>query len=1039
MSRELFSQIIGPLNKGVNQQADSFVLPGFAKVLDNGVCDLVEGLKKRLGSVPVKRVDTLTQNAGGQTLTAPIKWNEAWVYVYNRSSTERFILIAADDSRTVSRTGNITNGSAVVASVSSMTDLFVGAGVTGTGIPANTTIVDIDTAGSRITLSKNATATTTGVTLTVESNFTFVTGVSNVEPISGILPEVVPVEQSFSNITSANLEYLRGSGRARDRFRATSFQDYVFITNVQKEVSYDATETLTRYNISNISSTYRPTKAQVWVKLVDYDTMYEIDIELDNGDVITGHYLTPSLTDSAGNANVVSSEDIAARLVSFTETISGSTSTGSSTITSITAADIKKVFPGETVSGTGIPANTFVGSVNTVALTFTLVNEAGTAVNATANGSHTLTLGDGLDQTDINNQLTFEVKGSQILIGLTSASRYIKSIVAADARGNTLMAGFSNQVTSIVELPSNSWEGYTVLVAPDGSSDQSSYYLKFNAENTTTNGTFGRGVWEESAGWGTRGQYDDNTMPHAFAYYRNASGLVRFTFQPFSGTTYTDGTVSIDLPGWTNRLAGDADELPGPSFVDSAINDIVFFKNRLGFVSGENVILSEAGAYYNFWQQSALQVVDSDPIDLTAVSNDVAVLNYALQQQDELVLFSNENQFRLYSGDNVTFSPETASVGRISSISMEPYVKPEQVGPQVLFPVKEGDFTGFHTFITTDRTVGINLGQTAVITETVPKYIPKNIDSLAVSRTDQYLVALSRDDSDALYVYQFFWEASGGSLTNRQNAWHRWTFPNKSIHWCDFVEGTLYKLVSYNNAGTTEYYLEGLNASRPPQSSNDLFLLDRQLSSSITTDLGAVTFSYNAATNKTTVNLPYRTVNTSQFAVIKVDSSDAAESQKRWIVANSVPAGVTSFVCDSLGDFSSSSWVFGEQFTFTYRPPQLMPYSRTATENTFIGNRTGRLQLRYLDVYYSDARYFTVEVTPKHRDLVTYEFDRRDPLNGNIVISQEEPFEEAKFRAYIQSKNDQVTVELVNDSIDQAKFIALEWTGLYFDVARKYG
>jgi hypothetical protein len=1039
MSRELFSQIIGPLNKGVNQQADSFVLPGFAKVLDNGVCDLVEGLKKRLGSVPVKRVDTLTQNAGGQTLTAPIKWNEAWVYVYNRSSTERFILIAADDSRTVSRTGNITNGSAVVASVSSMTDLFVGAGVTGTGIPANTTIVDIDTAGSRITLSKNATATTTGVTLTVESNFTFVTGVSNVEPISGLLPEVVPVEQSFSNITSANLEYLRGSGRARDRFRATSFQDYVFITNVQKEVSYDATETLTRYNISNISSNFRPTRAQVWVKLVDYDTEYAVHITLDNGDEISGHYLTPSLTNAAGDANVVSSADIAERLVSFTNTITGSTSIGSSTITSVTATDIVQVHGGERITGTGIPANTFIGTVDTVALTFTLVNEAGTAVNATANGSTTLTIGHGLDQVDVHNELNFEVEDSQILITCANANRFIQSIVASDARGNTLMAGFSNQVTSIVELPPFSWEGYTVLVAPDGSSDQSSYYLTFNAENTTTNGDFARGVWEESAGWGTRGQYDDNTMPHAFVYYRNASGLVRFTFQPFSGTTYTDSTVSIDIPGWTNRLAGDEDELPGPSFVTNRINDIVFFKNRLGFVSGENVILSEAGAYYNFWQQSALQVVDSDPIDLTAVSNDVAVLNYALQQQDELVLFSNENQFRLYSGDNVTFSPETASVGRISSISMEPYVKPEQVGPQVLFPVKEGDFTGFHTFITTDRTVGINLGQTAVITETVPKYIPKNIDSLAVSRTDQYLVALSRDDSDALYVYQFFWEASGGSLTNRQNAWHRWTFPNKSIHWCDFVEGTLYKLTSYNNAGTTEYYLEGLNASRPPQSSNDLFLLDRQLSSSITTDLGAVTFSYNAATNKTTVNLPYRTVNTSQFAVIKVDSSDAAESQKRWIVANSVPAGVTSFVCDSLGDFSSSSWVFGEQFTFTYRPPQLMPYSRTATENTFIGNRTGRLQLRYLDVYYSDARYFTVEVTPKHRDLVTYEFDRRDPLNGNIVISQEEPFEEAKFRAYIQSKNDQVTVELVNDSIDQAKFIALEWTGLYFDVARKYG
>ena len=1037
MSRELFSQIIGPLNKGVNQQADSFVLPGFAKVLENGNCDLVEGLKKRLGSVPVKRIDTLTKNAGGLTLTNPIKWNEAWVFVYNRSSDERFILIVADDSRTVSRTGNITSGSAVVTSVSSMTDLFVGAGVTGSGVPSGTKIVDIDTAGSRITLSKNATATTTGVTLTVESSYTFVSGVSNVEPISGILPSVVPVEQTFANITSTNLGYLRGSGRARDRFRATSFQDYVFVTNVQKETSYDAAETLTRYNVSSISSVYRPTKAQVWVKLVDYDTEYSVTITLDNNDVILGHFITPSLTDSAGDPNVVSTEIIAQKLVSNTQTITGSTSIGSSTVTSVTAADIDLIAPGETVSGTGIPANTFIGTVGTAS--FTLVNEAGAAVNATANGSTTLTIGDGLDQGDINNQLTFEVKDSQILINLTSSSRYFKSFVAHDARGNTLMSGFTNQVTSITELPPTSWEGYTVLVAPDGSSDQSSYYLTFNAENTTTNGDFGRGVWEEAAGWGSRGLLDDNTMPHAFIYYRNANGLTRFTFQPFSGTAYTDSTVSFMLPGWGTRLAGDEDELPGPSFVDSTINDVVFFKNRLGFVSGENVILSESGDYYNFWQQSALQVVDSDPIDLTAVSNDVAVLNYALQQQDELVLFSNENQFRLYSGDNVTFSPETASVGRISSISMESRVKPEQVGPQVLFPVKEGDFTGFHTFITTDRTVGINLGQTAVITETIPKYIPKNIDSLAVSRTDQYLVALSKDDPDSLYVYQFFWEASGGSLTNRQNAWHKWTFPNKNIYWCDFVEGTLFKLVSYVNGANTEYYLEGVNASRPPQDSSELFLLDRQISSSITTDVGTATFSYSAATNKTTVTLPYKTVNTSQFVIIKQNANDANEAKKRWIVATSVPAGVTSFVCDSLGDFSSSSWVFGEQFTFTYRPPQLMPYSRTATENTFIGNRTGRLQLRYLDVYYNDARYFTIKVTPYFRDTVTYEFDRRDPLNANIVISEEEPFEEAKFRAYIQSKNDQVTVELVNNSIDQAKFIALEWTGLYFDVARKYG
>ena len=968
MARELYSQTIGPLNKGVNQQADSFVLPGFSKVLENGNCDLVEGLKKRLGSVPCRRVDTLTQYAGTNTLVGTRKWDEAWYFVYNRSDTERFILIIGDDSRTIPRTGNTTNGNRRVESINNNTDLYVGAPVTGSGIPAGTTITSLDATNSRITLSAAATATATGVSLTIDSNYVFVTAMSDVEPISGILPTIVPTQQVFAGITSANLEYFRGTGRAKDRLRATSFQDFVFITNTQQATAYsDTAAQLERWNVDLIGGDYVPTRAQVEVNLVDYATDYTISIELENGTAITGTYETPTLA-----------------------------------------------------SGTDVS-------------TATIATELRTSLLAHANAA----------------QIAITRNDSQLIINTTNAARSFASIIASDDRGNTLARAFSNQVTSIVELPDFSYHGYTVLVAPTGSSDQSSYYLQFNTENTTTNGDFGRGHWQESGGWNARGRIDATTMPHALVYYKNDDGLVRFTVDNFDGTDYTDGGRTIEIAQWVTRLAGDEEEMPGPSFLTTSagdpkyITDIVFFKNRLGFISGENVILSEAGDYYNFWVQSAVQVIDTDPIDLTAVSNDVAVLNYALQQQDELVLFSNENQFRLYSGDNVTFSPETASVGRISSISMEANVRPQQVGPQVIFPVREGDFTGLHTFITTDRTVGINLGQTAVITETVPKYIPQNVDSLAVSRTDQYLIALSRDDITSLYVYQFFWEAAGGSLTNKQNAWSKWTFPNKKIHWCDFVEGTLFSTVQYDNSGTAEYYLEGINASRPPQEEQDLFLLDRQLASSITTDIGTATRTYSNLTNRTTIGLPYKTVNPSQFVIIREDSTDANEAKKRWVVANTVPAGVTSFTLDSLGDYSTATlanleWVFGENFTFKYQPPKLMPYAKTATDNTFIGSRTGRLQLRYLDLYYNDARYFTIEVTPDFRDKQTYEFDRRDPLNANIVLSQASSFDEAKFRAYIQSKNDQVTIEVVNNSIDQAKFIALEWTGLYYDVARKF-
>jgi hypothetical protein len=64
-----------------------------------------------------------------------------------------------------SQTGNTSNGSAVVTNLTNTSQLVRGMQVTGTGIPANTTIASINSA-TQITLSANATATGTGVALT---------------------------------------------------------------------------------------------------------------------------------------------------------------------------------------------------------------------------------------------------------------------------------------------------------------------------------------------------------------------------------------------------------------------------------------------------------------------------------------------------------------------------------------------------------------------------------------------------------------------------------------------------------------------------------------------------------------------------------------------------------------------------------------------------------------------------------------------------------------------------------------------------------
>ena len=69
-------------------------------------------------------------------------------------------------NQTVTPTATTVNGNFPLTAVSSLTGLAVGMGVSGTGIPASSVIASIDS-GTQITISKAATASGSGVALTV--------------------------------------------------------------------------------------------------------------------------------------------------------------------------------------------------------------------------------------------------------------------------------------------------------------------------------------------------------------------------------------------------------------------------------------------------------------------------------------------------------------------------------------------------------------------------------------------------------------------------------------------------------------------------------------------------------------------------------------------------------------------------------------------------------------------------------------------------------------------------------------------------------
>jgi hypothetical protein len=86
-------------------------------------------------------------------------------YVLIRSSDGTGWYYAEDAKDQTSYTGDTTNGSPTVSNIASTAGMYSGQAISGSGIPASTRILTVDSA-TAITLNANATATASGVTLT---------------------------------------------------------------------------------------------------------------------------------------------------------------------------------------------------------------------------------------------------------------------------------------------------------------------------------------------------------------------------------------------------------------------------------------------------------------------------------------------------------------------------------------------------------------------------------------------------------------------------------------------------------------------------------------------------------------------------------------------------------------------------------------------------------------------------------------------------------------------------------------------------------
>ena len=354
-----------------------------------------------------------------------------------------------------------------------------------------------------------------------------------------------------------------------------------------------------------------------------------------------------------------------------------------------------------------------------------------------------------------NPPITVEIIGTGMY--LYSSSAFNLEVVEED-----LMRCFQETVNDVTRLPNQCKHGLIVEVSNSQRADEDDYYLRFNGQGLRS----GVGSWIECAKPGIA--KDLTNMPLVI----QRTGTTTFTVKQFT---------------YEFRRVGDENTNPLPSFVKTSdglpksdsntfvgrINKVLFFRNRLAFLSGENVILSRPGTLGepDFFAETALTVSASDPIDISASSMFPSELFDGIEINTGLLVFSTNQQF-LLSSDDTVLNPDTAKLRSVSTFNYNKDIAPISLGTTVAYVDNSGKFSRFNEMANIRREGEPNVVE---VSKVVPSLLPKNIDLITNSRENS-IVLLGNTGSKKVFGYKYL----NVGEKRQQAAWFKWQF-NQSL------------------------------------------------------------------------------------------------------------------------------------------------------------------------------------------------------------------------------------------------------------------
>lgn len=567
------------------------------------------------------------------------------------------------------------------------------------------------------------------------------------------------------------------------------------------------------------------------------------------------------------------------------------------------------------------------------------------------------------------------------------------SIRTEDGYADQAMIAFKAVAQRFSDLPIVARDGYVLEIAGDQTTGFGNYYVRYKTANSDEI----KGIWVETIKPGTVLGFDPTTLPHALK--RNS-----------------DGSFTFEQVQWGSRTVGDGISAPDPSFVGRTIEDLFFHRNRLGFLSDENVVFSKAGDFHCFWPTTVTSVLDDDPIDVAVSHIKVSKLRHAIPFSESLYLFSEQTQFRLSAEELLT--PKTAAVSPVSEYELDYKAKPVGAGTSIFFVAQQGDYSSvreYYVDVDTETNMALD------VTGHVPRYLPSGVMKLVASSNLDILGALTRKHPNRLYLYKYYYSGQ----EKLQSSWSYWDYgEGTEILNADFIETELFLVIKRGDRLFIErqpmepsYKTPGMNLS---------IHLDRMVRSDVLPN------HYDKKTNKTSFTLPYSHLGDASLLL-----AVTAAPTIQYPPGVDIPLTLENPNTVSVeGDFRTKSLWLGSVFTMRYRFPKALMRTQTAGGGVVVIS-SGRLQLRNVALNYADTGYFRVEVTPLARKTYSYDFTGRIIDAIENVIDQP-AITSGVFRFPVLSRNDTVIIDIVSDSYLPCSLLSAEWEGFYSTRSRRF-